>query len=122
MAQRDHPVPIINSSRCVRVCPTGALTISAGQAVVARPMVTLQPGEALKRHVTPVDVFFYVLEGEGIVEIDDEQEHVSRDMLIDSPARIPHRLLNDGDEVFRFLGEPRLWSKTLRPTESTRVL
>jgi len=85
-------------------------------------MVTLQPGEALKRHVTPVDVFFYVLEGEGIVEIDDEQEHVSRDMLIDSPARIPHRLLNDGDEVFRFLGEPRLWSKTLRPTESTRVL
>jgi quercetin dioxygenase-like cupin family protein len=25
-------------------------------------MITLQPGESLKRHVTPVDVFFYVLE------------------------------------------------------------
>ncbi len=80
-------------------------------------MVTLQPGEALKRHVTPVDVFFYVLEGEGIVEIGDEQEQVSRDMLIDSPARIPHRLLNEGDAVFRFLVV-----KTPRPTESTRVL
>jgi quercetin dioxygenase-like cupin family protein len=84
---------------------------------VQATMVTLQPGEALKRHVTPVDVFFYVLEGEGIVEIGDEQERVSTDMLIDSPARIPHRLLNQSDSVFRFLVV-----KTPRPTESTRVL
>ena len=80
-------------------------------------MVTLQPGEALKLHVTPVDVFFHVLEGEGVVEIGDEKEQVSADMLIHSPARIPHRLINDGDEVFRFLVV-----KTPRPTESTRVL
>ena len=26
-------------------------------------VLTLQPSEALKRHITPVDVFFYVLEG-----------------------------------------------------------
>ncbi|NCU36264.1 cupin domain-containing protein, partial [Candidatus Falkowbacteria bacterium] len=25
--------------------------------------ITLQPGEALKPHITPVDVFFFVLEG-----------------------------------------------------------
>jgi len=80
-------------------------------------MVTLQPGEALKRHVTPVDVFFYGLEGEGVVEIGDERERVTPDLLIDSPARIPHRLINDGDQVFRFLVV-----KTPRPTESTRVL
>jgi mannose-6-phosphate isomerase-like protein (cupin superfamily) len=80
-------------------------------------MVTLQPGEALKLHVTPVDVFFHVLEGEGVVEIGDEKERVSADMLIHSPARVPHRLINDGDEVFRFLVV-----KTPRPTESTRVL
>ena len=52
-------------------------------------MVTLQPGEALKRHITPVDVCFYVLEGQGIVEIGVEREVVSQDMLIDSPARVP---------------------------------
>jgi quercetin dioxygenase-like cupin family protein len=80
-------------------------------------MVTLQPGEALRRHVTPVDAFFYVLEGEGMVEIGEERERVSTDMLIHSPARIPHRLINDGDAVFRFLVV-----KTPRQTESTRVL
>ncbi|MEA3338924.1 MAG: cupin domain-containing protein [Chloroflexota bacterium] len=82
-------------------------------------MVTLQPGEALKLHVTPVDVFFYVLEGRGIVEIGDEREVVSADMLIESPARIPHRLLNENesDSVFRFLVV-----KTPRPTKSTKIL
>jgi mannose-6-phosphate isomerase-like protein (cupin superfamily) len=29
-----------------------------------------------------VDVFFYVLEGKGVVEIGDETQEVSRDMLI----------------------------------------
>jgi hypothetical protein len=36
-------------------------------------VITLRPGESLKKHVTPVDVFFYVLEGEGVVEIGDER-------------------------------------------------
>lgn len=80
-------------------------------------MVTLQPGEALKLHVTPVDVFFYVLQGHGIVEIRDEREEVSPDMLIDSPARVPHRLLNQSDTVFRFLVV-----KTPRQTNRTKIL
>ncbi len=80
-------------------------------------MVTLQPGESLKLHVTPVDVFFYVLQGRGSVEIGDEREEVSADMLIVSPARIPHRLLNESDAVFRFLVV-----KTPRPTRVTKVL
>ncbi len=66
-------------------------------------LITLQPGEALRRHVTPVDAFFYILRGEGVVEIGDEQQMVSSDMLIHSPADIPHRLLNEGDKVFQFL-------------------
>lgn len=80
-------------------------------------MVTLQPGESLKLHITPVDVFFYVLEGEGTVEIGGEREMVSRDTLIVSPARIPHRLLNEGEEVFRFLVV-----KTPRPIQETKIL
>ena len=51
----------------------------------------MQPGEALKRHAPPVDVFFYILEGRGIVEIGDEQQEVVADTLVESPARIPHR-------------------------------
>jgi mannose-6-phosphate isomerase-like protein (cupin superfamily) len=64
-----------------------------------------------------VDVFSYVLEGQGIVEIGGEQQTVSADTLIESPARIPHRLLNPGDGVFRVLVV-----KTPRPTEATQVL
>lgn len=80
-------------------------------------LITLQPEEALKLHVTPVDAFFYILRGEGVVEIGDERQTVSSDTLIHSPARIPHRLFNEGDEVFQFLVV-----KTPSQEESTRVL
>ena len=65
--------------------------------------ILLNPGERLKKHTTPVDVFFYVLEGEGIVEIGDEKQKVFKDVLIDSPKNIPHCLYNEGNEIFRVL-------------------
>ncbi len=65
--------------------------------------MTLKPGEALKKHTTPTDVFFYVLEGEGVVEIGDEKQTVSADMLIDSPANIPHCWYNESENILRFL-------------------
>lgn len=80
-------------------------------------VITLQPGESLKRHVTPVDVFFYVLEGEGAVEIGDERETVGQDCIVESPARIPHRWSNESGAVFRVLVV-----KVPRPTEETRLL
>ncbi len=58
--------------------------------------IELKPGESLKKHITPVDVFFYVLEGKGVVEIGEEKHDVIRDKLVESPAKIPHRLLNPG--------------------------
>ena len=63
----------------------------------------LKPGDQLKKHATAVDVFFYVLEGEGIVEIGDEKHTVSKDMLIDSPKNIPHCLYNVSNADFRVL-------------------
>jgi len=80
-------------------------------------MITLKPGEGLKLHLTPVDAFFYVLEGVGKVEIGDEIEEVGPDTLIDSPARIPHRLFNEGQVDFRFLVV-----KTPRQADATRLL
>ena len=79
--------------------------------------LTLKPGEQLKRHITPVEVFFYVLEGKGIVEIGEEKNEVVPDTLIDSPARIPHCWYNQGSETLRVLV-----TKIPRPTESTKVL
>ncbi len=79
--------------------------------------ITLQPGEELKRHITPVDVFFYILEGTGIVEIGDEQREVSADMLVESPAHIPHKLANPGVAPFRFLV-----AKTPRQSRPSKIL
>lgn len=65
--------------------------------------MSLAPGQSLKKHTTPVDVFFYILEGNGVVEIGDEKQEVEKDTLIDSPKGIPHLLRNTGNGVFRFL-------------------
>lgn len=80
-------------------------------------VITLQPGESLKKHVTPVDVFFYVLEGSGVVEIGDERATCTKDMIIESPARIPHRWINEGSGVFRVLVV-----KVPKPVEETKLL
>jgi len=80
-------------------------------------VITLQPGESLKKHITPVDVFFYVLEGEGVVEIGDDRASVGRDCIVESPARIPHRWSNESVETFRVLVV-----KVPRPTEETKLL
>jgi quercetin dioxygenase-like cupin family protein len=79
--------------------------------------ITLQPGEALKKHITPVDVIFYVLEGQAVVEIGDEHKEVEEDTLVESPAKIPHRLINESDEIVRILV-----IKTPRPKEATKIL
>lgn len=80
-------------------------------------VITLQPKESLKKHITPVDVFFYVLEGTGVVEIGSEKATVTKDMLVESPAMIPHRWSNTSDTRFRVLVV-----KVPKPTEETKLL
>jgi mannose-6-phosphate isomerase-like protein (cupin superfamily) len=65
--------------------------------------MTLNPGESLLSHKTPVDVFFYVLAGEPTIEIGDEREKVSTDSIIESPADIPHCVYNESETTARFL-------------------
>ena len=84
-----------------------------GQAV----HIKLDPGESLKRHITPVDVFFYVLEGKGVVEIGEEKREVGSDTIIESPAKIVHCWYNESNEILRILV-----LKIPRPIESTKIL
>lgn len=79
--------------------------------------INLEPGEQLKRHITPVDAIFYVLEGKGVIEIGEETKEVEKDTLIDSPAKIPHCWYNKSNEVLRVLV-----IKVPRPKESTKLL
>jgi hypothetical protein len=49
-------------------------------------VITLMPGEALEKHVTQVDIFFYVVEGSGFIETGEKQT-VVKDMLVESALR-----------------------------------
>ena len=79
--------------------------------------LTLEPGEKLRQHITPVDVLFLVLEGEGVVEIGDEKKEVSKGVLIDSPKGLMHCWYNESDSFLRFLV-----IKTPFPTEPPKFL
>ena len=58
-------------------------------------VITLEAGQSLKRHITPVDVAFYVLEGTGVVEVGEEKKEIAEDTLIESPKDIIHCWYNE---------------------------
>ena len=66
-------------------------------------VITLESGQSLKKHITPVDVAFYVLEGTGVVEIGEEKKEVGKDTLIESPKDILHCWYNESSEPLRFM-------------------
>lgn len=77
--------------------------------------ITLHPGTGLKPHITPVDVFFYILEGSPTVMIGEERVVVERDSLVESPKNILHSLYNETDKLARILVV-----KAPKPTSPTR--
>jgi mannose-6-phosphate isomerase-like protein (cupin superfamily) len=79
--------------------------------------IALKPGQSLRRHITPTDVFFYVLAGRGIVEVGDERQDVGPDTLIESPSGIPHCWHNESGDELRILVV-----KAPRPKASTQLL
>ncbi|MDP2335050.1 MAG: cupin domain-containing protein [Bacteroidota bacterium] len=79
--------------------------------------ITLQPGEGLKPHKTPVDVFFVVLEGTPTITIGEEETVCEKDNLIESPANIVHNIRNVSESVVRILVV-----KAPRPAVMSRVL
>lgn len=79
--------------------------------------ITLKQGEALLPHITPVDATFYIIKGQGIVEIGNEKEIVEAGNLIFSPAKIKHHLTNPNKDPFSFLV-----IKTPTPTTETKLL
>lgn len=79
--------------------------------------ITLQPGESLKPHKTPVDVTFYVLEGTPTVHVGNESVIYGKDTLIESPANIVHYLSNEHEQLARILV-----IKAPRPEKLTKLL
>jgi len=79
--------------------------------------ITLNPGQGLKPHITPVDVFFYILEGTPEVQVGEEFITVEPDSLVESPKDIVHCLYNKSESVARILVV-----KAPKPTAAARLL
>ncbi len=79
--------------------------------------IRLEPGESLIPHITPVDVFFYVLEGTPEVMIGDETKIAETDSLVESPKDIPHCISNNSSETARILVV-----KAPKQTKKTKLL
>ncbi len=77
-------------------------------------VITLEPGQSLKRHITPVNVAFYVLEGTGVVEIGDEKMEVTKDTLVESSKDIVHCWYNESSNPLKFM-----IVKAPKPTKKT---
>lgn len=80
-------------------------------------IMALKPGESLKPHKTPVDVFFFIVEGTPTIHIGDESEVCEANTLIESPAGIVHYISNNSDSLARILVV-----KAPRPASHTKVL
>jgi mannose-6-phosphate isomerase-like protein (cupin superfamily) len=80
-------------------------------------IITLEPGEGLKPHKTPVDVFFVVLEGTPVIQVGDEEELCEKDTLIESPTNIVHNIFNPTQSIARILVV-----KAPRPAMMSRIL
>ena len=79
--------------------------------------ITLKPGESLKPHITPVDVFFFIIEGTPEILVGKEKQTVTENSLVDSPKDTPHCIYNNSEKIARILVV-----KTPRPTTKTRLL
>jgi mannose-6-phosphate isomerase-like protein (cupin superfamily) len=80
-------------------------------------LMALKPGESLKPHKTPVDVFFFIVEGTPTIHIGNESEVCESDSLIESPANIVHYISNNSENLARVLVV-----KAPRPSSQTKVL
>jgi quercetin dioxygenase-like cupin family protein len=65
--------------------------------------LTLAGGEQTVRHIPPVDVLLYILEGEPTVEIGDRQQQVATESYLECPAGSVFGVYNRTEDRVRFL-------------------
>jgi len=65
--------------------------------------LALNPGDRIEKHEQPFDVLFYVAEGTGKLEIDDEILQASKDTLIEVKAGRNRGWSNTGDNALQLL-------------------
>ncbi len=65
--------------------------------------ITLDPGESMVRHIPPVDVSLYVLEGEPVMESGESKQQVEQDTYIETPKGSVMCVYNQTEKKVRLL-------------------
>ncbi len=66
-------------------------------------LIVMQPGTILDKHIMFVDMYFYVLEGEGIFYLGDEEKLIKAESIVECPTDIPRTWKNTGDTPLRLM-------------------
>jgi mannose-6-phosphate isomerase-like protein (cupin superfamily) len=66
--------------------------------------VYVAPGERVERHQhEDMEEIFYFLDGEGIMQLEDEAQSITSGDCVIVPAHIPHIVENTGKQKMRFI-------------------
>jgi len=79
--------------------------------------IRLNPGQSLKPHITPVDVFFFIIEGTPDILVGEEKQRVTANTIVESPKDVVHCIYNNTDRVARILVV-----KAPKPVTQTKIL
>ena len=60
--------------------------------------MTIHPGAEVKPHAADVNMEFFVIEGQGRFSVGDDAVLAEPGTLVESPANIPHGIVNAGEE------------------------
>ena len=77
---------------------TMLLDSSVLQGILFFAYAVLKPGKVLESHIDPYEEIYYLLQGQGVMTVGDEQQRVTAGDAIWLPYGLPHSLANDGDE------------------------
>lgn len=66
-------------------------------------IITIEPGFELASHITPVNIFMFVLEGKGIFTVGNESLELEKHELLEGPVSVPHGIKNNGSEPLKVL-------------------
>jgi mannose-6-phosphate isomerase-like protein (cupin superfamily) len=89
-------------------------TATKSQLVV----MSLQPGEAIGMEVHDGDQIIYVVEGKGLVLLDDSKQDVEKGWVVFVPAGVRHNVVNNDDEpmkLFTIYAPPQHAAGTVQP-------
>jgi mannose-6-phosphate isomerase-like protein (cupin superfamily) len=95
-----------SSPRYKRNDVTSHLLVSAltcGAKNLAITLVEMAPGGVQKVHNHEPEQMYYILEGSGIMTVDDEREQVKAGDCIHFPSFANHGLENTGGTILRYL-------------------